>query len=123
MRPDSESSCAVPTQIYTTKDGSAIRELWHPDHHGQTSMSLAEATVPAGAGTLLHKHVRSEEIYYVVSGKGLMECGDKRFRIQAGDTVRIPPGTPHRVEAGLEAPLVLLCCCSPPYRHDDTEIL
>lgn len=123
MKSDNESPLAERTAIYPTKDGSDIRELWHPDHHGHTSMSLAQAIVAAGTGTLLHKHITSEEIYYAVSGKGIMECGAERFILQVGDTVRILPGVPHRVEADSEAPLVLLCCCSPPYRHDDTEIL
>jgi mannose-6-phosphate isomerase-like protein (cupin superfamily) len=43
--------------------------------------------------------------------------------IEAGDSVLIPPGTPHKlVNAGAE-PLVLLCCCSPPYTDEDTELL
>ena len=33
---------------YVTKDGSVIRELLHPDHHGNRQQSLAEATVPPG---------------------------------------------------------------------------
>jgi len=40
-----------------------------------------------------------------------------------GDTICIPPGTPHCIEnTGIEA-LHLLCCCAPAYAHDDTELL
>ena len=41
---------------YITKDGSIIRELMHPAIHGNSGQSLAEATVPAGGQTMLHKH-------------------------------------------------------------------
>ena len=34
---------------YITRDGSAIRELMHPDVHGNRAQSLAEAVVAAGA--------------------------------------------------------------------------
>ena len=49
---------------YITKDGSIIRELMHPSVHGNPNQSLAEATVPAGGKTLLHKHRITEEIYH-----------------------------------------------------------
>ena len=42
--------------------------------------------------------------------------------LAAGDTVLIAPGVRHRlVNPGAE-PLVLLCCCSPPYSDEDTEL-
>jgi mannose-6-phosphate isomerase-like protein (cupin superfamily) len=39
------------------------------------------------------------------------------------DTVLIVPGRPHCVAATGDRPLRMLCCCSPPYRHDDRELL
>ena len=108
---------------YITKDGSKIRELMHPAVHGNTAQSLAETTIPAGKRTLLHRHHTTEEIYYVISGRGRMTLGDDLFPIKTGDTVCIPPGIPHRVEAVAPTPLRLLCCCSPAYAHDDTELL
>jgi len=108
---------------YITKDGSKIRELMHPAVHGNTAQSLAEATISAGKRTLLHRHHKAEEIYYVISGRGRMTLGDDLFPIKTGDTVCIPPGTPHCVEAVTPTPLRLLCCCSPAYAHDDTELL
>jgi len=108
---------------YITKDGSKIRELMHPTVHGNAAQSLAEAMISAGKRTLLHRHHKTEEIYYVISGRGRMTLGDDLFPIKTGDTVCIPPGTPHRVEATAPTPLRLLCCCSPAYAHDDTELL
>lgn len=46
---------------YITKDGSNIRELLHPDHHGARNQSLAETIVQPGCRTLLHRHHRTEE--------------------------------------------------------------
>ena len=65
------------TEKYITKDGSIIRELMHPDEHVSSifsvkNQSLAEATVPAGVATVLHKHALTEELYHITSGKGLM---------------------------------------------------
>jgi mannose-6-phosphate isomerase-like protein (cupin superfamily) len=108
---------------YTTKDGSEIRELMHPAMHGNRSQSLAEATVHPGQRTHLHRHALTEELYHVTSGRGLMTLGEARFEVGAGDTVHIAPGTPHCIEALGAEPLVILCCCSPAYSHEDTELL
>jgi mannose-6-phosphate isomerase-like protein (cupin superfamily) len=108
---------------YVTKDGSEIRELMHPDHHGNRAQSLAEAVVPAGTRTLLHRHLTSEELYHVTSGEGLLTLGEEKLKVSPGVTALIPPGTPHCIEAIGAGALHILCCCSPAYRHEDTELL
>lgn len=108
---------------YVTKDGSKIRELMHPAEHGNANQSLAEARVPAGAETLLHKHRSSEELYHVTAGWGLMVLGDETFPIVPGDTVHIAPGTAHGLINDGDETLVVLCCCAPAYSHEDTELV
>lgn len=110
---------------YVTKDGSVIRELYHPDVAqlpGGGAQSLAEATVPPGVSTLCHLHEASEELYHVERGEGLMELGAETFAVKPGDTVVIAPGTPHRLTNTGAEDLVVICCCAPPYRHEDTKI-
>ncbi len=113
----------VSIRPFTTMDGSIIRELMHPLVHGNANQSLAEAIVAVGQGTRLHRHCRTEEIYHVTAGEGRMVRGDEVFAIHVGDTVCIPPGTPHRVDNTGATELKILCSCSPPYSHDDTELL
>lgn len=108
---------------FVTKDGSLIRELMHPAQHGNTQLSFAEATVPPRTKTLLHRHRRTEEIYHVTAGTGHMTLGPNQFAIAPGDTVCIPPGTPHCVANTGDADLVILCACAPAYSHEDTELL
>ena len=108
---------------YRTKDGSEIRELMHPERHAVRNQSLAEAIVLPGQRTQLHRHRLSEELYHVTQGRGRMTLGAEVFSIEAGDTVRIAPGMAHCVEATGERPLHVLCCCSPAYSHEDTELL
>lgn len=108
---------------YATKDGSEIRELMHPQVHGNRNQSFAEATVAPGARTLTHRHATTEEIYHIASGHGVMFLGDDVFEVYEGDTICIPPGTAHCIENTGDTPLKILCACSPPYSHDDTEVL
>lgn len=110
-------------EAYTTKDGSEIRELMHPARHGNRMQSLAEAVIQPGQRTQLHRHANTEELYHVTAGAGIMTLGQSTFQIAAGDTVLIEPGTAHCVEATGNIPLKILCCCSPAYSHEDTELL
>jgi len=110
-------------EAYITKDGSIIRELMHPGVQGNKNQSLAEARVPCGTRTILHRHQITEELYHVTAGEGLMQLGNEEFIVRQGDTVCIPPGTPHCITAQGNTELVLLCCCAPAYDHGDTELL
>lgn len=108
---------------YVTRDGSEIRELMHPAAQGNKAQSLAEAIVEQGEQTHLHQHHNSEELYFITDGKGYMTLGEEQFEVIVGDTICIPPGTPHCIQnIGTEA-LHILCMCSPPYNHGDTELL
>lgn len=108
---------------YVTADGSTIRELQHPDHHAGRKQSLAEATLEAGCSTQLHRHHVTEEIYHITQGSGLMTLGDEHFSVAVGDSICISPGTAHCIENTGDVDLKLLCCCSPAYSHEDTEII
>lgn len=111
------------TAAFVTKDGSTIRELMHPAVHGNRNQSFAEAVVAPGQTTALHRHGKSEELYHITAGYGRMSLGNEQFDVGPGDTVCIPPGTPHCIANTGTGPLRILCCCTPPYAHADTELL
>jgi len=98
---------------FTTADGSTVRELWHTD-----AQSLAEASLEVGQATARHYHAASEEIYFVLEGRGRMELDGDLREVGPGDAVLIPPGAWHQITA--EEPLRFLCCCAPAYSDADT---
>jgi mannose-6-phosphate isomerase-like protein (cupin superfamily) len=108
--------------VYKTLDGSLIRELMHPAVHGNRTQSLAEATVRPGQTTRIHRHGQAEEMYYILAGEGLMVVDNENQAVHAGDAIHIPPGAWHSMTNTGHVDLVFLCCCSPAYRHDDTEL-
>ena len=103
---------------FTTKDGSTIRSLLDQANAPVSNQSLAEASLPAGCSTQRHHHRLSEEFYYLLAGRGLMEIDGEEREVVAGDAVLIPAGAWHQIRA-LDA-LRFLCCCAPPYSHEDT---
>lgn len=103
---------------FTTKDGSTIRSLLDLSNAPVANQSLAEATLPPGAATDRHYHKASEEFYYLLEGRGTMEVDGATREVGPGDAILIPAGAWHQITAG--EPLRFLCCCAPPYAHEDT---
>ena len=103
---------------FTTKDGSTIRSILDSANAPVENQSLAEATIPVGGETERHWHKESEEFYFILEGAGMMEIDGESRPVGVGDAVLIPAGAWHQIKA-TEA-LRFLCCCAPPYRHEDT---
>jgi mannose-6-phosphate isomerase-like protein (cupin superfamily) len=102
-------------EAFVTKDGSTIREL----HHTEVQ-SLAEATLEVEQATERHYHRLTEEIYFVLKGQGRMEVDGDVTQVRPGNAVLIPAGAWHQLENNGTSELRILCCCAPPYSHDDT---
>ena len=107
---------------FITKDGSEIRSILDRTNSTARNQSLAEATLSPGAATEPHLHPATEEIYYVLRGVGRMTLGTEQRAVGPGDGILIPSGTPHTIENVGREPLVFLCCCAPPYSHEDTVL-
>jgi mannose-6-phosphate isomerase-like protein (cupin superfamily) len=54
-----------------------------------------------------HKHTNKVETYYIIKGRIGVHYGDEHFMMQAGDTLRIDPGTFHRFTA-FDGPAMIL---------------
>jgi mannose-6-phosphate isomerase-like protein (cupin superfamily) len=105
---------------FVTKDGSTIRELLGlPTSPLVRNQSLAEATLDPGQATERHYHRESEEIYFLLEGGGTLEVDGEARDVGPGDAILIPPAAWHTLRAGPDGAR-LLCCCAPPYRHEDT---
>jgi mannose-6-phosphate isomerase-like protein (cupin superfamily) len=103
---------------FTTKDGSTIRSILDKTNAPVQNQSLAEAVVPVGQPTERHYHKLSEEFYFILEGQGTMEIDGEQLPVGPGDAILIPAGAWHQITAAQT--LRFLCCCAPPYSHDDT---
>ncbi|HSJ01042.1 MAG: cupin domain-containing protein [Verrucomicrobium sp.] len=103
---------------FTTKDGSTIRSILDRTNAPVQNQSLAEASIPAGIATDRHYHKLSEEFYFIIEGKGSMEIDGEAREVGPEDAILIPAGAWHQITAVED--LRFLCCCAPPYAHEDT---
>ena len=105
-------------EAFTTKDGSTIRSLLDLSNAPVEKQSLAEATLPKGTETERHYHKVSEEFYFLLEGRALMEIKGEQKEVGPGDAILIPAGEWHQIRALEDTRF--LCCCAPPYAHEDT---
>lgn len=108
---------------FTTKDGSEIRELLAHRNSCIVNQSLAEARLPVNGSTAPHYHPRCEEIYYILVGRGRMWIEDEIRTVEPGDAIAIPPGSRHQITNIGNEIMRFLCCCAPPYEHNDTVMV
>ncbi|WP_349811503.1 GDSL-type esterase/lipase family protein [Xanthomonas dyei] len=73
---------------------------------------LRKRVLHKGAGIGLHLHDK-DEIYYIVSGRGLYALDGKQYDIAAGDALLTRPGSTHALQQTGDAPLVLLLAYLP----------
>lgn len=71
----------------------AVFKLLSQDTGG--SIAVFEETVPAGAGTPLHRHRNSDEVLLVQRGEFSFRLGERQMRVSPGAWVFIPRGSIH----------------------------
>lgn len=77
-----------------TYDAGTVRYLaTSEDTHG--AWSLVELTEMPGYKTRFHRHIYTDEAYYVLEGVLTAKIGDKTYELPAGSYILIPHGTPH----------------------------
>ena len=97
-----------------------VRRRWYVAHGGGMATMLFAATELEGIlfiahavlkpNKVLESHIDPyEEVYYILSGKGLMKVGDDEQQVTNGDAIWIPCGVSHGlVNNGTEDCLVLV---------------
>jgi len=80
--------------------GNTITSLAAPAR-GSTEVALFRTEVPSGGGLPRHRHDHLD-VFTVERGGGTFSIGEERFAVAPGDTVVVPIGEWHHLEAGSE---------------------
>ena len=107
---------------FVAGDGSILREILHPEKAGTPiHYSLAHAKVQAGQKTKPHK-LKSSEVYYIITGQGLMHIDQESFEVGPECTIYIPPNAVQYIENTGNSDLKFLCIVDPAWREEDEEV-
>lgn len=107
-------------------DGTIIRELLNP-HHDKEDLklgySLAHATLESGEISKPHKFFEASEVYYILSGSGIMYIDDEQAEVKEGDTIYIPPAGIQYIQNTSSQSLEFLCIVFPAWTPDAEELV
>jgi mannose-6-phosphate isomerase-like protein (cupin superfamily) len=79
--------------------------------------------VPPGQSTSEHSHPLSEEIVYVVKGKGVCRVGEKTGEFKPNCLLFVPEGIPHQYSSTGDEDLILFVVYSPRAELPEKEIV
>jgi len=70
--------------------------------------SFEHVTAPPGGNVGLHVHSRTEEIYFIISGRGRMRVGDESRDVGPGDLILTPLHTAHSFQVVGDEPATFI---------------
>ena len=85
------------------------------DFLASKELSVGLAIWPVGATDRQQPH-REDEVYYVISGRGVIRVADEDQELKAGTLVFVGAGVEHRFH-DIEEDLRVLVFWAPPHRH------
>ena len=102
--------------------GALSKLLVHPENTATSQFDFRVSLYAPKGMVEDHVHERSEHVYHILSGRGLMTLDGETRVVEARDTIFIPPGVRHGlVNNGLED-LVFVVATSPPGELPATDV-
>ena len=73
---------------------------------------IREIVLPSGSSVGIHKHEGDEELYYIVSGKGVMTVDNEQQPVRSGDVVLTKSGSSHGLRNSGDQDLKFFVVCA-----------
>lgn len=61
-------------------------------------LSVIQECMPPGTAEQRHYHERAQQVFYILEGRATFEIDGQINTMERGQSVHIPPGTPHRIQ-------------------------
>lgn len=109
-----------PSKYLLERDREVAKEQPGPHNGGGTTIGFSFFEKADGLYTIFRKRVlkpgaaigyhlqQEDEIYYILSGKGIMQMNGDTFEVQAGDAILTRPGSSHGLQQAGTDDLVML---------------
>jgi mannose-6-phosphate isomerase-like protein (cupin superfamily) len=66
----------------------------------RSDLAVTQERIPAGRGEVEHYHGKARQLFYVLNGSLRIAIESDTFDLSKGDSLEVPPTTPHRVWNG-----------------------
>jgi mannose-6-phosphate isomerase-like protein (cupin superfamily) len=96
-------------------DGQVSYLTLAPGQHESRNLTVTWVECAPASQQPLHSHAESEQVYVIVSGRGMMLVDGESREVGPGDTILIPPGSQHAIRNHTGEELVFVSAASPPW--------
>jgi len=108
IKRESEMINEIKEQMRGGKGHVELKHIFTKDEVKGNARLCARITINPGNSIGVHKHENEEEIFYIISGKGLIDDNGTKTEVNPGDAVLTGYGDYHSVESIGTEPLVML---------------
>lgn len=104
--------------------GMAFSRVLDPEKGGSQAFRMSVAALPPACGTPRHVHMRCDEGWYILSGKGLFYHDGQQVEFCAGDFLYAPRAVVHQMVNMGDEGLTFIAITAPPcdFRADNRVI-
>jgi mannose-6-phosphate isomerase-like protein (cupin superfamily) len=111
----------TPVRPYVRRDGEG-EALWFlgslvtvkaTGAETRGALTVVEFVNPPGFAPPLHRHLKEDELFFILSGAAAFRCDGEVFSAAPGDFVLLPARLPHTFIVGADEPLRTLQITTP----------
>ncbi len=85
-------------------------------------MTIIQERMPTGAAEKMHRHTKSRQFFYVISGTAVMIHDGASTTLNAHDGLEVAPGVAHRIANHGSVPLEIIVTSQPPSHGDRIDL-
>ncbi|MBN1315709.1 MAG: cupin domain-containing protein [Anaerolineales bacterium] len=96
-----------------------VKHLIAPWNAGSTRLWLGISVIEPNSKSNLHAHENQEEVFYCLSGRGIIKVEDEEVEASPGTCVFVPFGAAHQlINTQSDQLLRILSATAPPFSQD-----
>jgi mannose-6-phosphate isomerase-like protein (cupin superfamily) len=110
-----------------TNTKNAKHYSWGDDCDGwylleSSEMTIIQERMPPGAADKMHRHTRSRQFFYILSGTATMIQNGDSTTLEVRDGLEIAPGVAHQISNHGDTPLEIIVTSQPPSHADRVDL-
>lgn len=83
-----------------------------------SEITIIQERMPVGTAEMAHRHLKSRQLFYVLSGSARMFHDGITTELRSQDGLEIPPGIVHQISNHGDTPLEIIVTSHPPSHGD-----